>query len=59
MMKNVPTVLPHVGKVAGRHPKLRIVIDHLGRTRGMRDEGLAPGLEGTIALANIRMCTSS
>ena len=48
---NVPTVLPHVGKVAERHPKLRIIIDHMGRTRGMRDETLAPGLKGTIALA--------
>jgi len=51
VMMNVPTVLPQVGKVAERHPKLRIIIDHMGRTRGMRDEGLAPGLQGTIALA--------
>ena len=39
VMMNVPTVLPHVGKVAERHPGLRIIIDHMGRTRGMRDEG--------------------
>ena len=50
-MMNVPTVLPEVGKVAKRHPKLRIIIDHMGRTRGMKDAGLAPGLAGTIALA--------
>lgn len=51
VMMNVPTVLPHVGKVAERHPALRLIIDHMGRTRGMRDETLEPGLAQTRALA--------
>ena len=49
VMMNVPTVLAEVGKVAERHPKLRIIIDHMGRLRGMRDETLR--LDKTIALA--------
>jgi predicted TIM-barrel fold metal-dependent hydrolase len=35
--------------VAKRHPKLRIIIDHMGRLRGMRDDTLK--LDKTIALA--------
>jgi predicted TIM-barrel fold metal-dependent hydrolase len=49
VMMNVPTVLPEVGQVAARHPKLRIIIDHMGRLRGMKDATLR--LDKTIALA--------
>jgi len=49
VMMNVPTVLPEVGEVAKRHPRLRIIIDHMGRLRGMRDDTLKLGK--TIALA--------
>jgi predicted TIM-barrel fold metal-dependent hydrolase len=37
VMMNVPSVLPEVGKVAARHPNLRIILDHMGRLRGMKD----------------------
>jgi predicted TIM-barrel fold metal-dependent hydrolase len=49
VMMNVPTVLPEVGAVAARHPDLRIIIDHMGRLRGMKDATLR--LDKTIALA--------
>jgi predicted TIM-barrel fold metal-dependent hydrolase len=49
VMMNAPTVLPEVGQVAARHPNLRIIIDHMGRLRGMKDETLR--LDKTIALA--------
>jgi predicted TIM-barrel fold metal-dependent hydrolase len=51
VMMNAPTVLPEVGQVAARYPDLKIIIDHMGRTRGMRDETLYHGLDNTIALA--------
>jgi len=50
VMMNAPTVLPEVGQVAARHPRLRIIIDHMGRLRGMKDDTLR--LDKTIALAN-------
>jgi len=49
VMMNVPTVLTEDGEVAARHPNLRIIIDHMGRLRGMKDETLR--LDKTIALA--------
>ena len=51
VMMNAPTVLPAVGQVAERHPDLRLIIDHMGRTRGAKDEGLLADLQDTIALA--------
>jgi predicted TIM-barrel fold metal-dependent hydrolase len=49
VMMNVPTVLPEVAKVAARHPDLRIILDHMGRLRGMKDETFK--LDKSIALA--------
>lgn len=49
VMMNVPTVLPEVAKVAARHPNLKLIIDHMGRLRGMKDETFK--LDKTIALA--------
>jgi predicted TIM-barrel fold metal-dependent hydrolase len=49
VMMNAPGTLPEVGKVAARHPNLRIIIDHMGRLRGMKDATLK--LDNTIALA--------
>ena len=48
-MMNVPTVLPHIGKIAERHPRLKLIVDHMGRTRGMRDKTLI--LDEVIKLA--------
>ena len=49
VMMNVPAVLADVAKVAARHPNLKIIIDHMGRVRGMKDETFK--LDKTIALA--------
>ena len=49
VMMNVPSVLPDVARVAARYPDLKIIIDHMGRLRGMKDETFK--LDKTIALA--------
>jgi predicted TIM-barrel fold metal-dependent hydrolase len=41
-----------VGEVAQRHPNLRLILDHMGRQKGMKDEKLGPGLSQTIGLAS-------
>ena len=51
VMLNAPSVLKEVGQVAERHPNLRLIIDHMGRLRGMKDETLGAGLDKTIELA--------
>ena len=51
VMLNAPTLQPEISAIASRHPGLRIILDHMGRVRGMRDETLAPAIEATITLA--------
>ncbi len=51
VMLNAPTLQAEISAVASRHPGLRIILDHMGRVRGMRDETLAPAIDQTIALA--------
>jgi predicted TIM-barrel fold metal-dependent hydrolase len=53
VMMNCPTVLKDVGDVARRFPSLRLIIDHMGRRKGMKDGKLGAGLQETIALANL------
>src|SRR5881227_1813231 len=43
--------LPKVGQVAERHAGLRLIIDHLGRTGGMKDEAAFANLPALLALA--------
>src|SRR5256714_1373170 len=43
--------LPVVGQVAERHPGLRLIIDHLGRTGGMKDDTAFANLPDLLALA--------
>ncbi len=43
--------LPVVAKVAERHPRLRILIDHLGRVRGSLDDAGFANLPDLLALA--------
>ena len=42
---------PRVAAVAERHPNLRLIFDHMGRRKGMKDEKLGAGLAHTIELA--------
>lgn len=52
VMMNAPSVLKEVGEVAERHPRLRIIIDHMGRLKGMKDETLGVGIGKCIDLAS-------
>jgi predicted TIM-barrel fold metal-dependent hydrolase len=40
-----------VGRIAARHPALRLVIDHLGLHSNVRDDGCAPDIAALVALA--------
>ena len=52
VMMNAPSIHKDVGEVAQRHPNLRLILDHMGRQKGMKDEKLGPGLSQTIGLAS-------
>jgi predicted TIM-barrel fold metal-dependent hydrolase len=43
--------LPKVGEVAERHPGLKLIIDHLGRPSGTKDEAAWANLPEMLALA--------
>jgi predicted TIM-barrel fold metal-dependent hydrolase len=51
VMMNAPSIHKDVGEVAQRHPDLRLILDHMARRKGMKDEKLGPGLSPTIELA--------
>ena len=44
-------VMPVVGTVAERHPRLKLIIDHLGRPSGTKDEAAWASLPEMLALA--------
>jgi len=44
--------LPAVGQVAERHPGLKLIVDHLGRTSGNKDAAAFANLSEMLALAN-------
>jgi predicted TIM-barrel fold metal-dependent hydrolase len=45
------TFMPTVGKVAERHPRLKLIVDHLGRPSGAKDEAAWASLPEMLALA--------
>jgi predicted TIM-barrel fold metal-dependent hydrolase len=51
VMLNAPTLQAELGKIAARHPRLRLIIDHMGRVKGTKDDELAAAINGTITLA--------
>jgi predicted TIM-barrel fold metal-dependent hydrolase len=51
VMLNAPTLQGEIAAIAVRHPNLRIVLDHMGRVKGMRDDTLREAVEQTIPLA--------
>jgi predicted TIM-barrel fold metal-dependent hydrolase len=51
VMMNAPSIHQDVGEVAQRHPSLRLILDHMARRKGMKDEKLGSGLSSTIELA--------
>jgi predicted TIM-barrel fold metal-dependent hydrolase len=53
VMMNAPNVLKAIGGVAARYPKLRLILDHMGRSKGLVDDQLAGGVADAIALASL------
>jgi len=51
VMLNAPTLQGEIGKIAARHPRLRLIMDHMGRVKGTKDDELAPAIEETVTLA--------
>jgi predicted TIM-barrel fold metal-dependent hydrolase len=51
VMLNAPTLQAEIAAIAVRHPGLRLVLDHMGREKGMRDETLLEAVEQTLPLA--------
>jgi predicted TIM-barrel fold metal-dependent hydrolase len=51
VMMNAPSIHKDVGGVAERHPNLRLILDHMGRQKGMKDEKLGSSLSPTMRLA--------
>lgn len=51
VMMNAPTVLKEVGQIAERYPTLRLIVDHMGRRKGMKDDKLGLGIAQTMELA--------
>ncbi|HEX3863886.1 MAG TPA: amidohydrolase family protein [Stellaceae bacterium] len=51
VMVSTPGLLPEVGRIAERHPGLRLVIDHLALSREGKDEAAFAELPHLLALA--------
>jgi predicted TIM-barrel fold metal-dependent hydrolase len=45
------TYLPTVGRIAERHPRLKLIVDHLGRPSGTKDDAAWANLPEMLALA--------
>jgi len=45
--------LPLVGQIAGRHPGLRLLVDHMGALRGARGDAAFPAMDDLVALAKL------
>ena len=43
--------LPQVAQIAGRHPGLKLIVDHFGRARGGKDDAAFSNIEQVAALA--------
>ena len=51
VMMNAPTVQKDVAKVAERYPNIRIIIDHIGRKKKMKDDKFGQAVADTLELA--------
>jgi L-fuconolactonase len=50
-MVSIPGLLPELGRLAGRHPGVRFVIDHLALARDAKDEAAFGDIANLVALA--------
>ena len=51
VMVHAPERLAEIGEVAARHPRLRIIVDHMGFARATMDDKAAPAVARINALA--------
>jgi predicted TIM-barrel fold metal-dependent hydrolase len=51
VMMNAPFSHKEIGEVAARHPRLRLILDHLGASTSQKDDALKPQVESTASLA--------
>jgi predicted TIM-barrel fold metal-dependent hydrolase len=51
VMVHAPERLAEIGKIAARHPGLRVIVDHMGFARATTDDEAAPAVERMNALA--------
>lgn len=54
VMAMAPNNVAKLGEIAGRHPGLRLVIDHMGLNTDMRGKSLEPAVEQVIRLARLK-----
>lgn len=53
VMVFAPQAVPKVGEIAARHPRLRLIIDHLGLSTELKGKPLAPAIDALVKLAPI------
>jgi predicted TIM-barrel fold metal-dependent hydrolase len=51
LMVHAPERLPELGRIAERHPRLTLIVDHMGFARETMDAGAPAGAERVAALA--------
>jgi predicted TIM-barrel fold metal-dependent hydrolase len=51
LMLSVPGLLPHVDRIAQKHPGLKLIIDHMGLTQGKKDDAAFEHLPDLLAMA--------
>ena len=51
VMVHAPDHLPLIGEIATHHPRLRLIVDHMGFGRGIMDNETKPAAERVSALA--------
>ena len=49
----VPDHMPAVGRIAERHPGLKLTIDHMGTLRGAKGDAAFPKMDELVALAKL------
>ena len=51
VMVFAPQAVPKIGEIAARHPRLRLIIDHLGLSTEIKGKPLAPAIDALVKLA--------
>jgi L-fuconolactonase len=54
VMAFAPNAVPKLGKIAERHPELRMIIDHMGLSSALRGKSLEPAVADIIKLARLK-----